>query len=507
MKRIFIKFIGFCLIVTELSGCNQSQKKEVPNIAGNDTVTSWIVTDPYYPKYHVAPPYGWMDDPHPIYFKGAFHLFYQFSCIRNYPFFNPPGQKMTRYWGHAMSVDLVHWKHKPVALKPFIHSSANDPTIYSGCIVDNNGVGTAIYTINNIDIWISTSNDNDLSAFTKYPNNPVIKGPPSGLEPVDGMRDPWAWKEGDSWYMIIGSGFKGGKGPVLPLYKSSDLIHWDYLHPLYRGDSSKFDFIGDADFCEDPSFFPLGNKYVLVLSDKSTYLVGRYENHWFIPEQRGRLDYGKSPNLKEGGIYVPRFALDNKGRRIMWGWVGGWERLKRERQMDLEAGWGGLQTLPRVLTLNSDCLLNFEPAEELILLRSDHKEFSGISLAADRSIVLDDVQGLQLEIHAIFEPGTSKNFGIEFLDALENAKVFYDVQTQSLCFNQILIPLELNRKDNLDLRVFIDAKVVEIYANKKIVLTENLKPSSIKGYRIKMFSQGGNTEIIKVDVWKMGTIW
>ena len=273
-----------------------------------------VAADPCYPKYHVAPPVGWMNDPHPIYFKGAYHIFYQYSCLPDDPYGGP------HRWGHAAGSDLVHWRHLPVAITPKDHGIGEDRHIWSGCLVDNGGAGTAVYTIENIDVWISTSPDNDLATFRKHPGNPVIHGPPPGLEIEGGMRDPWAWKEADGWYLIVGSGLKGGKGAVVLLDKSPDLMHWQYLHPLYQGNAAQ-----DGGFCECPAFFPLGDKHVLLLSNQATYLVGRYENHRFLPERRGRLDYG--------GVYVPQSILDDKGRRILWGspcWL-----VRRRRRLSL----------------------------------------------------------------------------------------------------------------------------------------------------------------------------
>ena len=468
-------------------------------------MASGAVEDPYYPKYHVAPSQGWMNDPHPIYFEGQYHIFYQYSCIPDDPYGG------AHSWGHLASDDLVHWRHFPVALTPQDHgisaseSSSGQPHhIWSGCVVDNAGVGTAVYTIDNREVWIATSPDSDLATFKKYPGNPVIKGPPPGLAVV-GFRDPWVWKESDGWYLIIGSGFGGNKGVVIPLYKSSDLIHWEYLHPLYQAEGSRFDFLGDGSFSDCPGFFPLGDQYVLVLCDRTTYLIGRYEDHRFIPEHRGRLDY-PDPD-KGGGIYVPQFAFDDKGRCLMWGWIGLAQGLGKDRQKILEAGWAGMMTIPRVLTLGSDGLLNYEPAEELRLLRNDHREFSDIQLTKDESKVLDGVQGLQLEIHAAFEHGTAQAFGLEFLDGLENATIFYDVPTKSLRFNGTSVPLLLKRSDLVDLRVFIDGQVIEIFANKKVCVTLWRQPSSPAGFRIKLFARDGEAKVRKVDVWKMGTIW
>jgi beta-fructofuranosidase len=475
-----------------------------PGCAEQDRGTG--VKDPYYPKYHVAPSGGWMNDPHPVYFKGQYHIFYQFSCIPDDPYGGPHS------WGHVASADLIHWKHYPTALTPKDHGitkgKVDPPHVWSGCVVDNNGVGTAIYTIDNIDVWIATSPDKDLATFKKYAGNPVIKGPPPGLsmDTMHGMRDPWVWKEGNTWYLIIGSALAGGKGPVIPLYKSYDLIHWEYLHPLYQGEGSKFDFLGDAYFCDCPSFFSIGDKYILALSDKAIYLVGAYKNQCFIPERRDRLDYGETQIAKDGGIYVPQIILDAKGRHIMWGWVGGCGKVERDRQLNTQTGWAGMQTIPRVLTLGSDGLLNYAPAEELQLLRSDHREFSDIQLANNKSMFLDGVQGMQLEVHITFEPGKSTVFGLEFLDTLETAKIFYDVPTKTIHFNNTAVPLELKRFDKLYLQIFVDGKVIELFANKKIVLTEDIQPVSPDGIRIKLFADD-QTTARKVDVWKMGTIW
>ena len=52
-----------------------------------------------------------MNDPNGlIQWQGVYHLFYQY---------NPAGAfHHTIQWGHAVSTDLVHWKHLPIALAP-----------------------------------------------------------------------------------------------------------------------------------------------------------------------------------------------------------------------------------------------------------------------------------------------------------------------------------------------------------------------------------------------------
>ena len=58
-------------------------------------------TEKFRPQYHLSPESGNLSDPNGmVYFEGEYHQFYQNS-----------GQ-----WGHAVSRDLLHWEHLPVAL-------------------------------------------------------------------------------------------------------------------------------------------------------------------------------------------------------------------------------------------------------------------------------------------------------------------------------------------------------------------------------------------------------
>ncbi len=77
----------------------------------------------YRQRYHFMPPAYWMNDPNGlIQFKGLYHLFYQ-----HYPYDAKWG---AMHWGHAVSSDLVHWKHMPIALAP---SEKYDDCASGGC--------------------------------------------------------------------------------------------------------------------------------------------------------------------------------------------------------------------------------------------------------------------------------------------------------------------------------------------------------------------------------------
>ena len=120
---------------------------------------------------------------------------------------------------------------------------------------------------------------------------------------VEGFRDPFVWREADGWYCVIGSGIVGVGGNIL-LYRSQDLVHWEYLHELCRGEVDE-----TGRMWECPNFFPLGNKHVLLISPiplrKVLYLVGEYRDHRFTPERTEIVDDG-------GCYYAPQVTLDDQ---------------------------------------------------------------------------------------------------------------------------------------------------------------------------------------------------
>src|ERR1700679_3902797 len=70
-----------------------------------------LAKDPLRPQFHLLPPANWINDPNaPIYWHGNYHMLYQY---------NPDGAYWgDMHWGHAISTDMIHWKHLPMALSP-----------------------------------------------------------------------------------------------------------------------------------------------------------------------------------------------------------------------------------------------------------------------------------------------------------------------------------------------------------------------------------------------------
>ena len=128
-----------------------------------------LYKEKYRPQFHFSPAVNWMNDPNGlIYFNGEYNLFYQSN-----PYANVWGHMS---WSHAVSKDLLHWQHLPVALR-----EENGVMMFSGsAVIDKKntaGFGTdamvAIYTGHTDTLQtqnLAYSNDAGRT-FTKFNNN------------------------------------------------------------------------------------------------------------------------------------------------------------------------------------------------------------------------------------------------------------------------------------------------------------------------------------------------
>ena len=70
-----------------------------------------MANDFWIPQFHLFPPQGWMNDPNGLcQFKSVYHAFYQYTP-------EWPANEL-RFWGHAVSKDLLSWETLPIAISP-----------------------------------------------------------------------------------------------------------------------------------------------------------------------------------------------------------------------------------------------------------------------------------------------------------------------------------------------------------------------------------------------------
>lgn len=457
-----------------------------------------------------------MNDPNGLIQWGElYHLFYQH---------NPAGPFHDRIqWGHAVSVDLVHWEDWPIALVP-TGGGPDEDGCWSGCAVDQDGVPTLVYTgYDPQTVCLATSADG-LRTWQKHAGNPVLARPPAGLDtgtPYN-LRDPYVWREGKTWYMLLASKIVGIGGSVL-LYRSDDLVNWTYLHPLLVGDMAETEPFWTGTEWECPNFFPLGDKHVLVVSvkkdghDPSALLhvvqfTGTYRDQRFTAETQSLLDYGSC-------YYAPQVMRDAQGRALVWGWL--WE--ERGEPAVRSAGWAGVMSVPRVLDLRPGGGLTIRPVDELQALRGAGRVFQDVTLTATSANPLAEVQGDCLELLVEFGDGDAAEFGIDVRcspDRQEYTRIAYDRAQDRVTLDRAQsstspdvrrdersAPVKRAAGEALTLRVFLDRSVIEVYVNDRVCLTSRVYPAREDSLGVQLFARGGRVTVERVAAWPMRAIW
>ena len=297
-------------------------------------------------QHHFEPRFGWMNDPNGLcYYEDQYHAFFQH---------NPYGPIWgAMYWGHAVSDDLLHWEEQPLALVPD-QWYENRGGCWSGSAVVHEDRLYLFYTgvSDELGQTVCAAWSDGGRYFQKYRHNPVIRQSPNGSAD---FRDPKVTKIGDTYYMVVGSG-KDGAGCVF-LYRSENLLEWDYVGVLLEGEQY-------GKVIECPDFFPLGDpkdplatRFVLMFSQmdrplRSTMLIcGDFDGETFTPKAEYTPVIGPH-------YYAPQSFLGDKGRRIVIGWLYSWTK-----PLDEDAGYAGALSIPMELRW-ADGRLTLFPAEE-----------------------------------------------------------------------------------------------------------------------------------------------
>lgn len=455
----------------------------------------------YRPSYHFVPEKNWMNDPNGvIYYKGEYHLFYQY---------NPDDYHWGNlHWGHAKSKDLVHWNHLPIALYP--SRDKGELHCFSGCAVVNGNEPVIFYTSigegnRNPSVgaeqWMAISKD-DMLTWEKYENNPVLTLRLHGKTDIKEWRDPFVWKENDYWFMVLG-GSHNRKGCAL-IYRSSDLKRWEFLNILCEGEEEVW---------ECPNCFKLGDKYVIVYSpgDKVRYLIGNINSEFrFEAESKGTIDHSGFE-----GFYAPNSLTDISGRRIMIGWLTDVSRGDF-RGCD---GWSGVQSIPRILSMSGSKLI-MKPAKELEVLRKNHKEYKDINIT---EYWMPEIKGRALEMILETEIMDDKtSFSLDVLCSEDNSEKTSIVCNQNLvsidrtnsslsnlCHNSVLSTgISLDKGEVLRLHVFIDHSTVEVFINYKECISTRVYPTREDSENIRIsLLKGDSLKIKSFNVWEMNSIW
>lgn len=461
----------------------------------------------FRPQYHFSPPANWMNDPNGmVYFDGEYHLFYQY-----YPDGNVWGPM---HWGHAISTDLIHWEHLPIAIYPdelgwiFSGSAVVDWENTSGLGTGNQPPMIAIYTYH-LDSsekagrddyqtqGIAYSNDKGRT-WTKYENNPVLANP--GIKDFRDPKVTWH-KESESWIMSLAIKDK------ISFYTSANLLEWTYQSDF------KPDWAAYGGVWECPDLFPLmteigEEKWILLVSinpggpnggSATQYFVGDFDGKAFTTETTvvKWLDYGADNYAGVTWSDVPK----EDGRRLFLGWMSNWLYAN---EVPTEV-WRSAMTVPRSLELmknGDDYSIASRPVEELEKLRESTKEQEGDLISLTSDVLEIEMKSLGGDFKMTFSNDQGDKLVIDKTDDL----VFFDRRQAGLKdFSDVFAAVHnvpLKGVEVKDIRIFLDRSSIEIFFNDgESVITELIFPTST--YK-ELSLQGMDS---KVEIHLLKSIW
>ena len=318
---------------------------------------------------------------------------------------------------------------------------------------------------------------------------------------------------------------------VAYLFRSHDLEHWEYVHPFYEG--GRFTEGGEDIGC--PDFFPLGDRHVLLFTSHlrgAQYYVGRYADRRFEAQRHMRFTMAETERL---GVFAEGLTLrDDRDRRILFGRVheGVYGHVQRTW------GWAGVITLPMEMTLSDRGQVQVAPVPELETLRRDHREVADIDVAAGADLPLEMVSGDRLELAASFQWQDAEEFGLKVRcspDGREQTLIrvratdwvaYRDPQQQRRRQAELIVdtsrssvspevadrgtqrcPVEVGDDGRVELRVFVDRSMVEVFAGGEHYLVKRIYPASRQATGVQLFARGGHARLLRLDAWEMQPIW
>lgn len=444
-------------------------------------------------KYHPIPDYGWANESYGLVYQGnAYHMFYQ----KNDVFLGIAQQN----WGHLISPDLIHWEEENAVLWPT--EGWDHHGIWSGCaVILENGTPAVVYTgVDGVKAGMGTATSLDnYQTLIKNVDNPVIPRAPSDVD-MD-FRDPFVWHKDGKYHMVIGSGIST-IGANVVYYSSTDFENWIYGGIAYQGQKNE----GEGQFWEMPVRYEFPNGKEMLLVQKTpdntpavtTYWIGNFVDGKFIP------DFEEAKKLEVvNGFLSPTVTTDNAGNITAIGIIPD----EVSPQFQMEQGWANLFSLPQVWTLNAAGDIIISPHPDLTGLRGEQQQFNGITLTDGDTDYLNGYSGRHFEMSATIETGDADLVGFilgKTPDNEELYKVYYDMVSQEWVVDASKASLDQRvRKDvrkgdytiepgsTINLRVFVDGSVMEVFIDDKSHFTGRFFPTSVNANGVDLFVTGG----------------
>ncbi len=463
-------------------------------VSGEPAGTENLYREALRPQFHFSAKRGWLNDPNGmVFYNGEYHLFFQHS-----PFTWGDGPK---YWGQAVSRDMVHWEEIGEALAPdelgamWSGSAAVDWKNTSGFGKGGKPPLVLIYTASGNPFTQCIAYSTDGRTFTKYAGNPVLKNI------TGGNRDPKIfWHEGSQRW-VLALYVEKEKHHTIHFFTSPNLREWTFASVTDAGPNGGNFLFECPDFFELPLDGDAKNTRWILTAANTEYAVGTFDGTKFTAETPKLPGHrGGKPNAKnwdEWGYYAPQtFNDEPHGRRIQIGWFqtptpGMPFNQSMSVPMELH-----LMTTPDGLRLT------WTPVKELEALRAKSHTIPGFVLQPGAANPLGAIAGELLEIRAEFEPGEAA----EVTFNVRGVPVTFDAAKQEIVVNGRRAPALLHGSRQR-VTIYADRTGLEVFTNEGqtfVPMPVNLKPENLS---LGVSAKGGSSAFTKLDVHELRSAW
>lgn len=417
------------------------------------------IADAYGQKYrnafHFSTFKNWMNDPNGLCHHGRYyHLFYQMNPVSL--------QWGNMYWGHAISEDLLHWRHLPIALFPQkeLYGLMNyKGGAYSGSALSDTD-GIHLYFTRHFSPWKKGIETKEVQVqaicrdgIKVEDERVIISEKPGGIHDLN-FRDPKAVLIDGKKYLLVATTVNGTS--TVEKYKQVGEQWID--DGVFFQDDIECDTIecanmiqGNQDSCAllcslQNAVDHFGRKRLM------RYYVGKLEAGIFTADSSDIYDFG-----------TECFALqtfDVGERTLAFGWVlSAYEEFTEEGNVS-----NGCMTIPRELWVKNGVLYTM-PAKEIYELLY-HK----VKIIQDGT-VLNKVPKLFNQYHLDIALKEHTDFKIILVqNSTNHLGLQYDGKCIEILYgkkdkqSEVSLFQPINKLTNIE--IFVDKSVIEIFVNK-----------------------------------------
>ena len=299
-------------------------------------------------------------------------------------------------------------------------------------------------------------------------------------------RDPFVFVDDGRTFLLLSGKLseKDGNDAVVLLYeaKNETLEQWKYRGILFRHpDVARVSV-------ECANLFKSGAQWVLLLSTHRLvdYYVGDFD------AEAGTFN-AQTTFLLDGSdqFYATNILLDDKQRYICFGWIRGFAPNR---------GWNGCVSLPRVLSIDQNGRLRQSPSQEVNMLHGKRFHTSEVPL---NTYSLPGFQSDAMDIHATILGELHAKFGLTLIPTSERAETITLTCTDNEArLNGKLVTYQRVAVASVDIRLFLDRSVVEVFIDNCAILTLVLQRPATS-YRVELFSENSIATLRELEAWYM----